>query len=195
MSQIQTARYEQFLRRLLRIVEGDILPQLQGDISPVLQMEEPSDPALLFWKGHNLAVGHVVRPAGVAENGLITLTNPPASSKLIDILMVHFDGSFDIGMQVQPGVGTGNAGSREFIDTRHDSLVTEPVLDLGTALSVLLLGNFFINASPNPIYSTIPWVLAPNTTLLITQDALNTVLEVSVVWLERTAEDSELATR
>lgn len=192
MSRIQTARYEQFLRRLLRIVDGDVLPELQGDISPVIQMENPSDPALLFWKGHNLAQGQVVSAAQAALNSVVFLENPPGSSKIIDVLDIHVLGANIVGMQVEPGAVGGSVGVKQFIDSRHNPLISEPTGILNTSGSAAVLGNFFEQASPNPRHIDIPFVLVPNTFLRITQDAINVLFEVSMVWLERTAEDSEL---
>lgn len=192
MTQIQTARYEQFLRRLLRIVSGNVMHTLQGDISPVIQMEDPQDAALLFWKGHNLACGHVVASAVPAFNGLIIMHNPPGSGRLVVLEQIHLLGPNIVAMQIQPGTAGGNSGQTQLMDSRNTPLVSLPVTRFTVTSTDVLNGTFLSQPSPNPRTVRLPWVLQPNTLLSLTQNALNTVFEASFVWLERSAEASEL---
>lgn len=195
-SRLQTARYEQFLRRLLRIVEGGVLPVLQGDISPVLSLEDPVDPALLFWKGHNLAWGQVVAPAVVGANSTIFISNPSDSERLVVVQTVSFKPSAgsDIGVQYQPGtVGQAAGPTKQMRDSRHPD-TAEPVATTNLGSSGVVNANYlFYQPTAGDVFK-LNVVLSPGNLLVFTQDAINAAFEASLTWLERKVESPELAT-
>lgn len=198
MSTLQTARYEQFLRRLFRLVEGGVLPRMQNDVSPVINIEDPADDALLFWKGHRLASGVVAGTAAVAEFGTASLFNPLGSGKLVVVRAIRVGLSSPIWTFgfTQDRTGTVQSNLR-FSDTRA-ALTTVPTAELGfdseAALPTVQIWRVQTNNATAGAVLIPKFVLAPGTGLQVANNTTNNAIVVNFQWLERTAEDSELRT-
>lgn len=196
MSTIQTARYEQFTRRLLRLVGGSIMPRLQNDLSPVLNIEDPADDALLFWKGHRLANGRATGTAAALEFASVSIFNPLGSGSLLWVRQIHvglITSTVDLSF-TQDRTGTVS-GSLFFSDSRA-SLVSVPKAELGfdslAALPTLRGWRQFSNSGTAAQVLLPRFVLAPGVGLQVTDVAAATALTVSFEWLERSAETPEL---
>lgn len=197
MSTMNTARYEQFLRRLFRLVEGGVLPRMQNDVSPVINLEDPADAALLFWKGHRLASGFGSGLSAVAEFAGVSLFNPLGSGILVVVTHVvsnAVNGSFQWSF-TQNRTGTVQTDLR-FGDTRA-AVATVPKCEIGfDSLAALptpaIWSQRILGLEPRD-YGP-PIVLAPGFGLMVTLEVANSQPTVSFGWLERSAEDSELKT-
>lgn len=191
-SRLQTARYEQFLRRLLRIVDGDILPVLQGDISPVLSLEDPLDPALLFWRGHNLAMAQGTQAGAAGVFSRFDFHNPANSTRIMvfdHVMVISTNGAFGI-MSTGPTAGTAIT-TKAFIDTRNATSV--PLMDIQRQTGVSLgEGQYRFQNGTNNTVVRLPIVLAPNGTFIVQSLVANETLVVNAVWTERSAESPEI---
>lgn len=193
MSKIQTARYEQFTRRLLRIVGGSVMPILQNDLSPVLNIEDPADDALLFWRGHRLASGEVITGTSAGDFASASLFNPLGSGSLIVLLSLNIRNTgqrFSLSFSQTRTLTV--VTSLSFTDTRA-SLVSVPKGELGIDQFGAVPANFWA-AVGSTVDADIPIhvVLAPGTGLFVTNETANTAQEARFIWLERSAETSEL---
>lgn len=196
MSKIQTGRYEQFTRRLLRLVGGSIMPLIQNDLSPVLNIEDPADDALLFWKGHRLANGQVTGTANATEFAACSIFNPLGSGSLIWV------------RQIRPGLAgsqwdvaftqnrTAAVSSSLFFSDSRASLTSVPKAELGfdslAALPSLRGYRLGGNSGTSALNLTPRFVLAPGVGLQIIDQVAATTNTVSFEWIERSAEVSEL---
>ena len=196
MSNIQTGRYEQFTRRLLRLVGGGIMPRIQNDISPVLNMEDPADDALLFWKGHRLANGFCTGTGAVAERGSCSIFNPLGSGVIIWVRQIGMGGA---GAQVARSsftqTRTGTVQTGLFFSDGRASLTSVPRAELGfDSLAVTPSPQGFLVAGGAQTAGqnwTPRFVLPPGVGLQITDINTNELLDVSFEWIERDAEISE----
>lgn len=196
MSTIQTARYEQFTRRLLRLVGGSIMPRLQNDLSPVINIEDPADPALLFWKGHLMAVGSCFGTPDAAEFGQCSIFNPLGSGSLIVVKTINqATQAAQIYSLSLSQSRTATVQTRlSFVDTRA-SLVAVPRAELGFDSAVAPPTSFADLASVSaaiPFVLPSPIVLAPGVGLFVNNLTADAVSTVVFGWLERSAELSEL---
>lgn len=195
MSKIQTARYEQFTRRLLRIVGGSIMPILQNDLSPVLNIEDPADDALLFWKGHRLANGRATGTSGVAEFASASIFNPLGSGSLIWVRQILSNiNTRTVRLSFTQNRTAGVQSTLFFSDGRA-ALVSVPKAELGfdslVALPALTGWRQICNSGISvPIRPR--FVLSPGVGLQITDEGTNQAFTVTFEWIERTAELSEL---
>jgi len=194
MSKIQTARYEQFTRRLLRIVGGSIMPILQNDLSPVLNIEDPADPALLFWKGHRIAAGSSIAGAVSARFSTGSVFNPLGSGALIVVsnILVRMPGTARFSLSFSQTRTLTVESDLSFIDTRA-SLVSVPKAEIGDDDFAAIPAAFW-RQQANTTGTQVPIVpvLAPGTGLFVTHNTANTEIRVNFGWLERSAEISEL---
>jgi len=196
MSTIQTARYEQFTRRLLRIVGGSVMPRLQNDLSPVINIEDPSDDALLFWRGHRLASGTTSGTADALEFAECSLFNPLGSEKLVVLLGVRFSLSGATGLQANlTQTRTLVPSALSFFNDTRAAGTTRPTAEVGFSSLAALPTNISFTwwAGANGQDSTFPsWVLSPGFGIAITHQVAAAFLGVSWYWLERSAELSEI---
>jgi len=199
MSQIQTGRYEQFTRRLLRLVGGSIMPLVQNDLSPVLNIEDPSDQALFFWRGHKLASAFIAGQAPDAgEFAALSLFNPLGSGKLLVLLNHIFHGAAGVNIHTSfSQTRTLNVESTlSFNDTRA-SLVAVPSGEIGNdsfvAVPTAIYRSFATTATAKDNYL---WtcVLAPGVGVFWTATTADVRIDMSLQWLERDAEITELET-
>lgn len=196
MSTIQTARYEQFARRLLRLVGPSIMPRLQNDLSPVINIEDPADDGLLFWKGHRLASGRGTGVAAALEFGSVSLFNPLGSGKLVVVRAIGSSGgtgifNFSFTQNRTALVQTTLA----FADGRA-SLVSVPVAEIGfDSLVALPAGTWQQSANTGTTAGAdMPprFVLPPGVGLQVTKTVAAAATTISFEWLERSAESPEL---
>ena len=199
MSQIQTARYEQFIRRLLRLVGRNVLVDVQADISPVLQLEDPSDPALLFWKGHKICIGRAAGTSIAAEFPQITIFNPASSEIVVSVFRCLMT-SANAGAFVHGGLITApappDAGLHRITDTRDDGFLagTSGKTEIGFN-SVTGFGDRILNVKIDASgYREVPLnvVLRPGSGWRMGRDAALTDLDVTYLYLERGTESTEL---
>lgn len=195
MSTIQTARYEQFTRRLLRLVGGSIMPRLQNDLSPVINIEDPADEALLFWKGHRIACGLCIGTADALEFSVSSIFNPVGSGILVvvrQIVVGPATRTWRIAL-TQDRTGTVQTGLA-FNDGRA-SLTSVPKVELGfdslAAQPTLIwqVGQTTGQARPDNFP---PIVLPPGVGLQVWPSTVASLANVSFAWLERSAETPEL---
>jgi len=194
MSTIQTGRYEQFTRRLLRLVGGGIMPRLQNDLSPVLNVEDPADDALLFWKGHRLANGQASGTAAVAEFSAISLFNPLGSSVMVWVRRIYIRRGGDMQCSFTQD-RTANVAATLFFSDGRASLTSVPRVELGfdslAALPSPLGFRFDPTAATAASNVTPRFILPPGVGLRIVQTATNSLASISFEWIERDAEISE----
>lgn len=198
MSTMNTARYEQFLRRLFRLVEGGVLPRMQNDVSPVIQLEDPADDALLFWKGHRLANGSATGTSDAAEFPACSLFNPLGSGILVWVRQINVRrGSNDVSVSFTQD-RTGTVSSNLFFSDGRASLSSVPKAELGfDSLAARPTPEGFRVAFDNSSAASNlspRFVLPPGVGLVVTGVATAALCSVSFEWIERTAEDSELKT-
>ncbi len=198
MSTIQTARYEQFTKRLLRLVGGGIMPRLQNDLSPVINIEDPADAALLFWKGHRLASGTAAGTAAAAEFATCSLFNPLGSGVLIVVLLTQV-GPNSIRWQfslTQTRTALVQTNLR-FNDTRA-ALTAVPRGELGfdslAAIPTPTIWDQTVAAATAASNFRMPFVLAPGSGLRVLDTVAANNAQVNFQWLERAAETPELET-
>lgn len=196
MSKIQTGRYEQFTRRLLRLVGGGIMPLLQNDLSPVLNIEDPADDALLFWKGHRLANGRSTGTSAVAEFAICSIFNPLGSGVLVWVRQIYSNANTStIRCAFTQTRTTGVQGTLFFSDGRA-SLTSVPRAELGfdsaVALPALSGWRQVCTAGVSSGLILPRFVLPPGVGLQIIDQSTNQLFNVSFEWIERDAEISEL---
>jgi len=194
MSTIQTPRYEQFTKRLLRIVGGGIMPRLQNDLSPVINIEDPADHALLFWKGHKLASASVSVPITAVRFGAAGLFNPLGSGRLITIetITLRSGGGNFVTFSLTQTRTLNVLATLSFTDSRA-SLAAVPVGEIGEDDFAAVPANFFrVVASATTVFLRPSIVLAPGVGLLLTNNTAATAWEANFTWLERDAETTEL---
>jgi len=195
MTTIQTARYEQFTRRLLRLVGGSIMPRLQNDLSPVINIEDPADDALLFWKGHRLASGRATGTSDAAEFASCSLFNPLGSGSLVWVRQILSNiNTRTIRLSLTQSRTAAVQGTLFFSDGRA-SVTSVPKAELGfdslAALPTLTGWRQICNSGISvPIRPR--FVLSPGVGLQVTDEGTNQGLTVSFEWIERAAETSEL---
>lgn len=198
MSVIQTGRYEQFVRRLFRIVDGGVLPRLQNDVSPVLAIEDEADDALLFWKGHRLANGRATGTAAAGENGACSIFNPLGTGVLVWVRTIRTSTSNAAVIRCAfTQDRTSTVQSTLFFSDSRASLITVPRAELGfDSLAALPDGGFsqFANTGRAGENWHPRYVLAPGVGLQIINQTQAEILTVGFEWIERSAEDSELLT-
>ena len=197
MSRIQTARYEQFTKRLLRLVGGSIMPLVQNDLSPVLNIEDPSDQALFFWRGHRLASAAILGQAPAAgEFASVSLFNPLQSGKLLVLLNhdLHGNSAIRVGYSFSQTRTLNVESTLSFCDTRA-SLVSVPSGEVGNdsfAAIPARIWEVLANTTPSAGEPLWTCVLAPGTGVFWTALTADTQIQVFPQWLERTAETTEL---
>lgn len=197
MSTIQTARYEQFTRRLLRLVGGSIMPRLQNDLSPVINIEDPADPALLFWKGHKLAAGTVsTGTPGAAEFATASVFNPLGSGKIVWVYSINFliGGNRNMALSLSQTRTAVVVTTLRFTDSRA-AVASVPICELGIDVPTAVPARFWTVQTAsgevrNPEPVTV--ILHPGFGLFVTNTVVQQSMGVNFAWLERSAETPEL---
>ena len=197
MSKIQTGRYEQFTRRLLRLVGGSIMPLIQNDLSPVINIEDPADIGLLFWKGHRLASGTDSGTSDAAEFEVISLFNPLGSGKIINVLAMRCFLASDASLTLSITQDrTANVSPNVFFADSRAAVAARPVGEVGEdslAAAPTNTGWSWFSAGAGGEQINQPqFVLSPGFGLQVTHPTAQSFIGVSFYWLERTSEGPEL---
>lgn len=198
MSEIQQNRYDQLLRRVCNLVgPGSKVSWSVGDLLPVLDVEDPPL-ELHVLMGSRVCLGRIEVAAGGAGNFSQVILNAPASGAIARVVclfirQVGFARDVFFG-STQQAAGP-LAGSSAFADGR--------VFGQGTTYKVTGFNNllatgggfFGIHVPADGILFQPPHGIAvatPEAGFQVSSETANTPLDVSLLWIERVAQQSEL---
>lgn len=198
MTELQQNRYDQLLRRVGDLKgPGSKVGNALADLFPVLDVENvPAE--LLLLMGSRLCMGRITIAAGGAGNFSQAILNRPSSNAIGRVIAVTISGGtaqqYLFG-PTQQGAGP-LAGSQGFSDTR--------VFGQGTIFQVTGFNNLLVGGgglygvrvpvgeSENFIIPNGMGVLGPTGGFAVSCTAANSILEAHFLWVERTAQPSEL---
>lgn len=196
--EVQQTRWDRLIRRVSgSIGPGSRVSETISELFPVLDVERvPSE--LLVLAGTRLAWGRSISPAVAGENARAQLFNPAGSGQIITIthLVLHPGGSDVVEMGIlQVGLTDLSAVAR-YRDSRF-GVALEPVAELRTDSNVgATPATFRVRAISVESFqiqdSNDICVLSPGFGLTLSETTVNSSLNVSYMWRERTAEESEL---
>lgn len=198
MTALNQNRYDQLLRRVGDLKgPGSKVNDALTELFPMIDVENVP-PELALLSGNRLAMGTRVEAAGGAGFfSTIILRNPGGTGAIIRVTLVSIHVSTGGGNAVLgPTLNSFTAGGqRAFSDGRVFGEGTVGVIQ--RANNLLTTGSSFfrvrddgtgkILAPPDGIA-----VLSPGTALQVSAESANTAITVSFMWMERTAQPSEL---
>lgn len=204
MSKIEIGRYSMLLRRTLGMKGTlEVAGELSPEISPTLQLEEPSDPEWDFLKDvRNVAVAERVS-ANVAGGGQMLLLNPADSGVIAVMELLEMSGAgvtveFTARLQTAPAPLL-NGALTVATDTRWETtaLLTQSSV-LASFQSNLLIGtgagtiwrHSLIQGRPHKFKPRV--VLTPGFGLVFGSRTVNVVVGLSARWHERQVPALEL---
>lgn len=198
MSEIQQNRYDQVLRRVAGLVgPGSKVSDAVSDLLPTIDVEQvPGE--LLLLGGTRICFGSAVVDGAGGLTASIRLINPAGSGVLISITSVMI--SVGTSQPVVYGVDANVAGFTAQLEGSRDSrnrlvgLTTGQVVSDIAAFGLPAFGSFQVtNNTPVTLEDrNNVAVLAPETSFFVEAGFVDTRLNVTYFWRERTAEQSEL---
>lgn len=170
------------------------MPRLQNDLSPVINIEDPADAALLFWKGHILASGTCEGTADALEFATGSLFNPLGSGKLLVVRKIIVGLGSDTWRAAFTQDRTGTVQTTLGFNDSRASLVAVPAGELGfDSLAVQPARKWMVARLATGGADGFPtFVLHPGVGVQIWSIAAADSIVVAFEWLERTAELPEL---
>lgn len=197
MTQLNQNRYDQLLRRVGDLKgPGSKVNDALTELFPVIDVENvPAE--LLLLAGQRLCMGRVILAAGGVGNfATVILRNRAGTGQLARITSIQAISSAGDDIVVGPTQNTlAAAGASAFSDTRVFGEGT--ALQLQGANNLLVVGSDFyrFRVSTAQFVLVLPpaiAVIAPGAGLSISSGTADLALTVSVTWVERVAQPSEL---
>ena len=196
MNEIQAARYNSLLHKLLAMKEGAPSPLLAPEIFPVIQLEEPQ-PDWPFLQGIYRKGWYREMAAVVAEYSHLELANPAGSGALIVLTRIqNLGAAASIWLRSALGVVIGSPQLGANMDSRAprwgDTVGQSSALQLGAGSSGAILGTplsyqWMLQGDWHDLHV----VLTPGSTLMVVHGTVNTAMSASLRWYERHFEPSE----
>lgn len=185
----------QVLAKRLTTPGGSVAPTVAPELFPILALENDR-PEWGYVKGE-LRAGARISLAASAGNYNALQLYLPSTANSICVVTDIFGNSGTGGSNVEraQGIGAGVAGWVANVTQPADFRWpprTQVILERYTGAGIPL-GNGTIDrisASANKI--TTPFVIAPGTSLLMRTDIVNSILDITLRWYERTAQPGEL---
>lgn len=185
----------QVLARRLTTPGGAVAPTVAPELFPTLVLENDR-PEWSYPKGELRAGARVTLGASGGNYNALQLYLP-STARSICIVTDVFGNSGTGGANVQraQGIGAGVAGWIANVTQPADfrwPLQTQTILERYTG-ALAALGNGTIDrisSAGNNIKQ--PIIVAPGTALLLVTDIVNSALDITVRWYERTAQPGEL---
>lgn len=204
MNDIQVARFNSILHKLLGIREGAPAPVLAPEIIPTVALEVDR-PEWSFLGGEHLAVGDYSVAASAAEYSYASILNPTGSNALcvvesfrIQALTPDPNGTF---LYWGGAVALADLQSQSvWRDTRgmstaggNEGLVCQirTTQDANANLGTTLIGGYFNDQQMFEALAR-PFVLAPGGCLMARPSAVNLGITIVVNWRERALEPTEV---
>lgn len=198
MSELQQNRYDQLVRRVGGLIgPGSKVNDALSELFPMIDVETLVS-ELQALAGTRLGFGGIELPASAANANKIQLFNPVGSNSLVVPTRIVI--SSTAGGLVTLGTGTVmfpvGPGINRYRDTRL-GVPTQTLAVIQTLVDPTSGGNF----APMSFGSNLPidlfdpeglFVLAPGTSINVTNTTVNRSLAVWFMWRERPAQPSEL---
>lgn len=198
MTEIQQNRYDQLIRRVNNIVSpGSMVGDALNELFPVIDVEKvPLE--LLKLSGWRLGLGSSEQAALAANNNLAQLFNPADSGMLVTLtrVFIRTNTTQFIRFTFLESPLTNDVGNVLPRDTR-DGLTggvfaqvrnVQQVGGLPAIGQIFVVGDVGFDLRDQDGFV----VLAPGTGIDFSTTVLNTSLQITFMWRERTAQQSEL---
>lgn len=188
-NQIQVPKYSRLVRKLLRIVEDNPMPQLQGELTPVIvvDQDQPSWNALLETR---MISSGANRDALAGQYSHVMVYNPAGSGVIATIkkMRIRTTAACVVKMGWQPIQSTAlwDPGIWTSLDSR---VLKGPIRtfsrDNATIIPTAANRVSFDHVSTTASQYDISIVLAPNEQFVVVPDLNNTGIFASFDWEER----------
>lgn len=197
----QIRRYNNLVRRLLRLSESEAIPEVNREIRAALVLESDR-PEWFHLSDTGLLAGELNIAAVAAETSTVYLRNPAGSNTIgiVTAAWCRFPtaagvGSLHLGTQT---AALATAGSECWRDTRRAPGADDvgAALELsGDNLAAPLVGvnveSVAVPAGTMGNFRTPPYILGPGRGLYIQSDATNLQIIAGFQWYERAFEKTE----
>lgn len=198
MSQdLQTARYDQFVRRIGGLYGGGSkVTEALAELFPVLEMENTT-PELLTLTGWRTCWQNIEQAALAGQTSAVSLTNPLGSNLIAAVTQVNFKTNNPDNIQMQftntllvSAAISGLYRDARFGDARRSvcQLRSDNNVPTGAGVRMLTIANQIEELrDDNGLV-----VLTPGSAFQVGTTGNNLLLAVNYFWRERIAEPSEL---
>lgn len=198
MTELQQNRYDQTIRRVGGIIgPGSKVAEVLTELFPVVDVERiPAE--LLILGQTDLGSGAQSVTAAVGELPFIQLFNPTGTGKLVTVTQLWIS---TIGVTTiviaSNNTEEGAAINTEVFRDRRRSILNRPAAVMRSGSKVAgINGNFrFIIGANSPVFIKDPnelGILAPGSGLAVGGSSAAGRIDVTFLWRERAAEQSEL---
>lgn len=190
MSQIQTGRYSDLLRRLLSM-KGvtDVASELSPEISPIFVLESER-PEWEFLKNEKL-MSNVFAPSPVAaQQTAVRIRNPSGSGAVAVFTRMWLSAAIPIGFIAERNTDQGNLTTvlpTVARDTRTQELNASALVASQTSNAAASGSSFWSSnlIGDTPAINNIPFILTPGNQIQITSLTVNAGLRGTLDWRER----------
>jgi hypothetical protein len=198
-NEIQAARYNEGIQKLMWMSQEAPAPQMGSDISPVLDIGDPP-PENRYLMSERLCVGQAEGAANAGQSSWTGILNPAGSGLLIVVekIVVNKSVTGRIFFFRARGLTGTVSTTRCYRDTRINSdvlVVPGGIVQSGIALATAPGRNNIAQAyvlATTTFTLDIPWVLGPLSSIGVFCETLNEATQATYFWRERALLASEL---
>ena len=198
MTELQQNRYDRLIRRIGGLIgPGSMVNDALTELFPMIDVES-LNAELAFLADWRLAFGSTLQSASAGDNSLSQIFNPADSGMIVVVervdILTNTDQNIEYGLSAIPLTNfTANLAMR---DTRP-GILELPVTQLRDVQQVGSIATFGLLFALDLGTFTIEdkkglFVLAPGTGVTFSTTTVNTSFNVTYMWRERVAENSEL---